>query len=147
MTQLYRHFAADGRLLYVGISVNVIWRIGTHQERSHWFRSISRIEIEHFDSRDAALAAEKTAIRAEKPLFNVQHTSQKVDRSDFKPGRVHARIIRELTAHRHDWPRISKKSGVTERTIENIVSVTVRDPRVSNIQKLLNYFGIDWRTA
>jgi hypothetical protein len=68
-TALYRHFDKDGRLLYVGISVNVLQR--THEHRaSHWWRKITDITIERYDSREAASAAESVAIEVEKPLYN-----------------------------------------------------------------------------
>jgi predicted GIY-YIG superfamily endonuclease len=70
-TALYRHFDSDGRLLYVGISLNVVARLSEHCKTSHWFGSITRIDVERFRSRQAALAAERKAIRTEKPLHNI----------------------------------------------------------------------------
>jgi hypothetical protein len=66
-TQLYRHYDADGALLYVGISLYTVKRLIEHRERSPWFTSIARITVETFPSRDAALAAESAAIRTERP--------------------------------------------------------------------------------
>jgi hypothetical protein len=69
-TTLYRHFDGDGRLLYVGISLNAIIRLAAHRA-SPWFDEIARVEIERFPSREVALAAERAAIRDEKPECNV----------------------------------------------------------------------------
>jgi DNA-binding XRE family transcriptional regulator/predicted GIY-YIG superfamily endonuclease len=69
MTALYRHFDSDGRLLYVGIALNVFRRTREH-ESSSWFASIQRIEVEHFSSRKDAEAAERAAIKNEKPVYN-----------------------------------------------------------------------------
>jgi hypothetical protein len=41
---LYRHFAADGSLLYVGISMCAINRLSQHEERSHWFDQIATVK-------------------------------------------------------------------------------------------------------
>lgn len=68
-TALYRHFAADGTLLYVGISRTVAARLAAHAT-SGWDRQIARIEVEWFDDRASAETAEREAIRAEKPFHN-----------------------------------------------------------------------------
>lgn len=66
---LYRHFSADGALLYVGVSVNAVSRLGGHR-RSGWFWDIATITLEHYDTKDEALLAEALAITYEKPLHN-----------------------------------------------------------------------------
>ena len=71
-TSLYRHFNEDGLLLYVGISLNHIARLGQHSKKAHWFDTISRVEIEHFPDRLSAEKAEYQAIRDEKPLHNIR---------------------------------------------------------------------------
>lgn len=68
--QLYRHFDADGRLLYVGISVSTLVRLGSHSSMSPWFRSITTVTIEHFDTRKQAEEAERRAIMLEAPIHN-----------------------------------------------------------------------------
>ena len=73
MTSLYRYFNNAGELLYVGISINAIYRLGQHKENAEWFELIDRIEIEKFDSLKLALAAEKSAIKTERPLHNIAH--------------------------------------------------------------------------
>jgi hypothetical protein len=68
---LYRHFAADGTLLYVGISQNAATRLYSHKwSGAQWVDQIARTEIETFATREAALAAEARAIASEKPIFN-----------------------------------------------------------------------------
>jgi predicted GIY-YIG superfamily endonuclease len=69
--QLYRHFNKDGVLLYVGISLSALNRLGQHSDHSHWFGAISRVEIENFPTRESALEAEALAIHDEKPLHNI----------------------------------------------------------------------------
>ena len=68
-TALYRHFDADGQLLYVGISVNALIRLSQHRH-APWFRTIARVEIEWHPTREAAEAAELAAIRMEGPVWN-----------------------------------------------------------------------------
>lgn len=69
-THLYRHFDANGTLLYVGISLSAFHRLGQHKNNAHWFKSIANMTIETFPSREKALNAERRAIRNEYPLHN-----------------------------------------------------------------------------
>jgi DNA-binding transcriptional regulator YiaG len=68
--QLYRHFDDAGTLLYVGIGLCSIGRLSQHRRSAHWFRRITRVEIQHFADEQSAMAAEAAAIRDERPLFN-----------------------------------------------------------------------------
>lgn len=67
---LYRHFDADGRLLYVGISTASMRRLSEHRTDSAWFWSIATIKVERFDTIAQARLAETAAIKNERPLFN-----------------------------------------------------------------------------
>jgi len=73
-TALYRHFGADGALLYVGISHQVILRTKQHVETATWAEGINQITVEWFETRDMALAAENAAITSERPLFNKRNS-------------------------------------------------------------------------
>lgn len=76
-TELYRHFDADGRLLYVGISYDALVRLRQHKDRSAWFSRIASITIEKHATREAALAAEAEAINREKPAWFDKSVLQK----------------------------------------------------------------------
>ncbi len=69
---MYRCFDAEGVLLYVGISLSTIKRLGQHRLNTQWFQSINRVDIEHFDSRRLAADAEIAAIQAERPRHNIK---------------------------------------------------------------------------
>lgn len=72
-TSLYRHFSADDELLYIGISVSALSRLGQHEKHAPWFGQISRVTVEHFETRDEALEAERLAIQTENPTHNKHH--------------------------------------------------------------------------
>lgn len=74
MTTLYRMFDAQGRLLYVGISARAAMRWEQHRGEKQWWSEVARIEVEHHEDRLAALTAETTAIRRERPRFNIAGT-------------------------------------------------------------------------
>ena len=68
--QLYRHWDAEDRLLYVGISLSAVARFQQHKQSAGWFADVAKITIENFPTRELALAAEGKCIRKEKPLYN-----------------------------------------------------------------------------
>jgi predicted GIY-YIG superfamily endonuclease len=69
-TALYRHFDADGSLLYVGVSSSTQERLYHHNCQSGWASEIASITLEHFDNRKEAIAAERVAIATESPRHN-----------------------------------------------------------------------------
>ena len=75
-TSLYRHYNANGNLLYVGIANSHLVRLGTHMESADWRDMISTVKVEHYNTREEALAAEKLAIETEEPLFNLVHAKK-----------------------------------------------------------------------
>jgi len=114
MTSLYRYFNNAGELLYVGISINAVYRLGQHKETAPWFEFIDRIEIEKFESFKLALAAEKIAIQAEKPLHNIAHQGMEVDvRTIGSPS------VRCKDAGLSSLSELSRISTVSTRTLIN----------------------------
>lgn len=95
-TALYRHFDADGALLYVGISLNSIKRTMQHRSGARWFEQIARITIEWLPSREEAEQAERNAIRSERPANNVVHALRQVEQS---PGPSPAQYQRLAVLH------------------------------------------------
>lgn len=84
MQNLYRHFDADGKLLYVGVSLSAIRRLNDHKE-SHWFDDIARVHIEKFPDRQSVLEAERLAIHKENPLYNLKRpTPEEVKNRNIK---------------------------------------------------------------
>lgn len=77
-TALYRHYDAEGELLYVGITVDPEKRFKVHARDSHWTDRAVSFTGEWFDSWQAAKIAETLAIRHERPLFNKAECPQTV---------------------------------------------------------------------
>lgn len=75
-TGLYRHYDADGRLLYIGVSRSAAQRLAQHKA-SRWDWRIAKVTVQYYSSRDEALAAERQAIKAEDPRFNIAHNRRK----------------------------------------------------------------------
>lgn len=68
---LYRMFDAEGRLLYVGSTINLTQRFSEHHYDKPWWSTVAVIRLEHLPTRPELLAAEEAAIVAEKPLHNL----------------------------------------------------------------------------
>lgn len=75
---LYRMFDAAGQLLYVGLTNNPKGRFGNHRDTKDWWDQVSTIKVESFSSREELIAAERTAIGAEKPLHNRIHNRDRI---------------------------------------------------------------------
>ena len=78
-TALYRFYDSEELLLYVGITTRVDRRFEQHKRSKSWFNLAARIEIEYYETRGEALAAEAHAIQSEEPLFNIIHRRHGLD--------------------------------------------------------------------
>jgi len=96
-TALYRHYDADGALLYVGIALSPLARLAQHRA-SAWVHEIARVEIDWHETREAALEAERQAIIEKNPKHN------KAGRGDSDVSR----LIRAI-----GWEPIAARVGVT----------------------------------
>lgn len=72
-TGLYRLFTVDRRLLYLGIAEDPEERWVEHSLTAQWWPLVTHRTVEWFPDRGTALRAEKLAVQAEAPLFNIQH--------------------------------------------------------------------------
>jgi hypothetical protein len=72
MAELYRIYDSADRLLYIGISLSAAVRLAEHRVGSSWWPDVRTIRIEHHVNRPAARLAELRAIRAERPLYNIE---------------------------------------------------------------------------
>jgi hypothetical protein len=93
--ELYRHFDASGRLLYVGIARDTMVRLGSHRLQSSWYDRVARVEIERFPTRSAALKAEAKAIRTENPECNVMRPAVRKPQKPKKPKKCQCYTCRK----------------------------------------------------
>jgi predicted GIY-YIG superfamily endonuclease len=70
---VYRCYDATGRLMYIGYSGDVVRRLWEHRWNTWWSPQLAKIRVTLHRTREAALAAEKAAIVAERPAFNTAH--------------------------------------------------------------------------
>lgn len=74
---LYRMWADDGRLLYIGCSYSPMTRMSEHERMQPWATDISKITVTWLPDFASASEAERMAIAAESPIWNVQHSATK----------------------------------------------------------------------
>lgn len=68
---LYRMFDKSNVLLYVGITNNPKGRFTAHSKSQPWWSEVSTISVHTLGSRSELEAAERAAIRAEHPRYNI----------------------------------------------------------------------------
>lgn len=76
-TSLYRFYDSAGVLLYVGITYDMYRRFGDHGTKKVWHPLAAKVTITHYPTRDEAAEAERKAIAAEGPLYNIQHNQRR----------------------------------------------------------------------
>jgi predicted GIY-YIG superfamily endonuclease len=67
---LYRFFAVEGELLYVGITDDLDRRSREHKQNSSWFSRVVDASVVRYPNRVAAAAAEHAVVAMECPIFN-----------------------------------------------------------------------------
>jgi predicted GIY-YIG superfamily endonuclease len=68
---VYRLYADSGELLYIGMSLNPEGRVAQHRSKQPWGKEIDHYTCRWFPNREAAKAAERSAIHHEDPLYNL----------------------------------------------------------------------------
>lgn len=151
---LYRHFSADGTLLYIGVSARIPQRIKEHAKHSFWWKDVTRIEIEHFDDRKSVLEAERLAIINEKPLHNSYHNNLPViaePQSSVAISRenITARIVGVRPLYREN--KAAEALGISTAIIRKEIAngrlgfVDIESPRTGKpIRHVTGWQLIDW---
>lgn len=69
-TALYRLYATDGQLLYLGVSQHPEFRWKRHSDCQPWWHLVARKDVSWYPDRKSALAAEVKFTAEEKPLYD-----------------------------------------------------------------------------
>ena len=72
---VYRMYDESDTLLYVGCTHELEERLAAHRRQKSWTARAVRVDVQQFDTRADALAAEEAAIRRERPRYNIQPRS------------------------------------------------------------------------
>lgn len=132
-TALYRMFDGEGRLLYIGISVAPNVRMAQHRHTGDWIYSVSRIELQWFETGADARAAEREAILAERPPHNIAYVQPGAFRSDKqKAGPV---LADWLSSNGVSVDQFAARIGVTRAKLEKIIACDLR-PRTDLAERI-----------
>jgi len=98
---LYRLYDVKGQLLYVGISWSAMSRLAQHKNEKRWWKTVARVDIEHFATRKQAIQAESAAIKNEQPVHNIAGRGSFLDgievwESQRRPGGPGSRRRRSM---------------------------------------------------
>jgi predicted GIY-YIG superfamily endonuclease len=85
-TALYRFYASDDALLYVGITERLSLRWEEHARAQTWWPQVDHQTVQWLPSRERAFSAEKDAIAAENPAFNIVGAARKGCVRDERTG-------------------------------------------------------------
>ena len=107
---VYRMYDAEGRLLYVGMTVNQkkriqVWR-SVGRAAGHWWPQVADIQWEFHPDKGAAAAAERTAIQTESPLHNIN-------------GRLHPRVASSPGVSEADRQRIERANRMLDAYVND----------------------------
>lgn len=72
-TAVYRIRDEGDDLIYIGMTNNVAFRWNSHQIVQPWWGEVRSMTFEWYETRDEAADAEKAAIFAEQPKYNVTY--------------------------------------------------------------------------
>lgn len=70
LPRVYRAYAEDGALLYVGCTVDLLPRMRSHQRHAEWWHLVHHFVITGYPSKHEALRVERRAINTEGPAYN-----------------------------------------------------------------------------
>ena len=83
---VYRAYAPDGHLVYVGITDDPKRRIlREHRARSRWYKLAHRIDVRVFPDRETALRVEAKAWHSEVPSWPQECDERYYDESFIEP--------------------------------------------------------------
>lgn len=105
-TSLYRYYDESDTLLYVGVSHNPFLREVQHEASEKDMSLVRHIEVEWFDTRELALAAEGYAIRREKPLWNVVRPQKRRKLRETPKNKIKAQRPATSPVREHPKPAI-----------------------------------------
>ena len=146
-SQLYRHFDEGSNLLYVGISLNTFARLSQHKQHAKWFEKIKSVKIEHFETREQAIAAEKWAIKQENPKFNIalKKTMAEIEQEKKDLMVETSRIMQEkmmvLTR------RVDYRVAYTQGEVKQMLNMTQTELDRHMDENKLSFFTVEGRPS
>lgn len=86
-SSVYLYYGVSGYPVYVGVTDRGSRRMHEHADDKPWWPLVTGCSIEHYATRDEALAREAFMIRSYRPAFNFQHNPDRGLSADEKIAR------------------------------------------------------------
>ncbi|WP_299487281.1 hypothetical protein [uncultured Gordonia sp.] len=123
---LYRFFDGEGRLLYIGKSINVWNRFANHRRDGKFYPDAAQVTLTRGFSNEAELLeAEAAAIKSEKPIHNIAHNRPpKAPKGPRLPD-PELPSVRGLDVAKYGWEMICSDL-IVGRTPDELIDLAVR---------------------
>ncbi|MFE2384462.1 GIY-YIG nuclease family protein [Streptomyces misionensis] len=104
-TAVYRLYARDGRLLYVGMTNNPDTRFAYHALTQRWWHLVEKRDVQWHSDRPTARRLEAEAIKSERPVHNSMHAAAGPHDTPLRDARTKlSAIVDEVrVAHEPRW--------------------------------------------
>jgi len=89
-----------------------------HKLYSPWFTQIAEWTFQEFETREAALAAEKAAIETERPPYNRTWSDEKSEKTKRLNMVVPESLVKKIDGWRSEQPRVPNMSEAIRRLVD-----------------------------
>jgi excisionase family DNA binding protein len=116
-TALYRLFGDDDVLLYIGVAKTFGHRWHQHEQSKPWWPEVRWQTIDWHPSREAAEDAERAAIKAGQPKYNVVHNGPPVK---IRPAPTSGNPADKPRLYA--YPRAAERLGVSLSELRRLIA-------------------------
>lgn len=111
---VYKHFAEDGTLLYIGCTTNFSGRMSSHSFSAGWWDEVAKIEAIRYRNKRDALRGEAGLIRLLKPKFNAIDLTRPVKIEVYLTTVMHKKMKDEIAIQKRQRVHINASDIVGE---------------------------------
>lgn len=151
---LYRFYDRAGALLYIGIARHGLQRWQQHQATKLWWDQVAMATVKHYATRPEVVEAERTAIAAEHPRYNIAHQPPVALPAGPREYDTYELLGITCDAYVRHLPRLLE-SGRPERrpevvqaraaaTVEAVVADLNGPDRSRSVRRLARLCGLWW---
>jgi hypothetical protein len=122
-TAVYRFFAEDDTLLYIGMTAYLKDRFRDHKRLKPWWPEVARTDIQWYPDRMEAAQAEAAAIVSEQPRYNIRTALDSSVSPGFPaPSVRRSDKVRDILKESPTLPKanVAELAGVSARTVERV---------------------------
>jgi predicted GIY-YIG superfamily endonuclease len=126
---VYRLRDHAGRLLYVGVTWNLLARMTDHASNSRvWFQHVRSIEVSAYATRGFAAGYEADAIRDERPSQNVMGSAELANRAGY--------ALTSIPIDPTMWSTAARIAQVRDESVHELIRSTLQRYVEENVELL-----------